>query len=178
MKREVWKTIKEFPDYEVSNIGRVRSKARVVHRSDGRPLPLKAQLMKLRSHSKGYLRVWFRKGEKAYARLVHRLVAYYFIGPPPKGKPFVLHKDDNKDNNELPNLYYGSPAMNTRDAFLNGRMNTILIDEEVVEIKSREGEDIGKLAEEYNVTRGAIHNIFSGRSWSWIKPENKEVQVS
>lgn len=44
---EIWKTIEEYPDYEVSNKGRVRSKDRIFYDSLGRKIHKKGQLIKI-----------------------------------------------------------------------------------------------------------------------------------
>lgn len=43
---------------------------------------------------------------------VHRLVCEAFHGPPPEGKPFVLHADENSLNNRPENLSWGSQKEN------------------------------------------------------------------
>lgn len=55
------------------------------------------------------------------AHRVHRLVLLAFVGQPPQGKPLGLHKDDNKDNNHISNLYYGDHQDNTNDKLLNAK---------------------------------------------------------
>lgn len=54
---------------------------------------------------------------------VHRLVLEAFVGPPPKDKPLALHRDDNKRNNALDNLYWGSSSDNAFDRVTNGVHN-------------------------------------------------------
>jgi hypothetical protein len=49
----------------------------------------------------------------------HSLLAKTFIGPRPEGM-YVLHRDDNPDNNSLENLYYGTPSENNFDQVRNG----------------------------------------------------------
>ena len=51
---------------------------------------------------------------------LHHLVALAFIGPRTIGK-IVCHKDDDRQNNRLSNLYYGTKRSNRRDAVRNGR---------------------------------------------------------
>lgn len=51
---------------------------------------------------------------------VHRLVLSTFVGPPPPGRPFGLHKDDDPDNNRLENLYWGDRRANSHDSVRNG----------------------------------------------------------
>lgn len=51
---------------------------------------------------------------------VGRLVLMAFDGPIPEGKPWVLHWDDNPDNNRLSNLRWGTAQENTLDSVRNG----------------------------------------------------------
>ena len=50
---------------------------------------------------------------------IHRLLAEHFI-PNPDNKPLVLHKDDNRENWSLDNLYWGDWSENNRDRKRNG----------------------------------------------------------
>lgn len=52
---------------------------------------------------KGYLRVKINGS----THLVHRLVALTYI-PNPENKPCVCHKDNNRTNNRVENLYWGT----------------------------------------------------------------------
>lgn len=105
---EVWKSIHDFPDYEVSNLGRVRSNVNKTQRI------LKQAI--------------FRKSKKAYfhvnlhgvAKNVHRLVAEAFI-PNPQGLPQVNHKDENKKNNRADNLEWCSCSYNCRYSINDAR---------------------------------------------------------
>jgi len=66
--KEQWKRITNFPGYEVSDMGRVRSKKRG-----------KMKLLKQHSNGKGYLQVSLRKDSKTHRKSVHHLVAQEFL---------------------------------------------------------------------------------------------------
>ena len=51
----------------------------------------------------GYLEVYLYKGGERKHYIIHRLVAMAYI-PNPDNLPQVNHKDENKENNALPNL--------------------------------------------------------------------------
>lgn len=51
------------------------------------------------------------------------MVAYAFLGSPPKGKNIVCHLDDNKLNNVADNLVWGDPYDNMRHMVEHGRQN-------------------------------------------------------
>lgn len=50
---------------------------------------------------------------------VHRLVAEAFI-PNPDGNPHVLHRNDDRTDNSVDNLYWGTPQQNRIDSVTNG----------------------------------------------------------
>ena len=52
--------------------------------------------------------------------LVHRLVALTYI-PNPENKPCVCHKDNNRTNNRVENLYWGTYKENTQQCIQDGR---------------------------------------------------------
>lgn len=110
---ETWKSIAEFQgQYEVSNLGRVRSVDRYVDNNGTRQL-LKGQMRKPYLHHTGYLCVNLLKNNKRYPRYIHRLVALAFI-PNPANLPCVNHKDENKQNNNVVNLEWCTQSYNSR----------------------------------------------------------------
>lgn len=86
--KEVFKKVRGF-NYEVSNLGRVRSlfTEKILKDSDGY----------------GYRRVTLTKDGKQYGKFTHRLVAEAFI-PRVRGKTQVNHIDEVKTNNQVTNL--------------------------------------------------------------------------
>lgn len=101
---EIWKTINNYPDYMVSNLGRVKSIERYVDNNGGfQHLPeriLKIEVNKLRHN---YCQVHLSKDGKVTTKKVHRLVAEAFI-PNPNSLPQINHKDCNVLNNCVDNL--------------------------------------------------------------------------
>lgn len=102
---EIWKDVKEFEYYQVSNIGNVRSKNRIGF--DGRML----QGVTLRPgvNNPGYKYVTLRKDGKSYNKMVHRLVAESFFN---QTNQCVNHKDGDKLNNSTSNLEWVSFSEN------------------------------------------------------------------
>jgi len=70
--------------------------------------------------SHGYLVVSLWDGRK-YNRTVHSLVAEAFLGPRPQGHE-VRHLNDDRYDNRIENLAYGTHSDNMRDAQRNGRI--------------------------------------------------------
>ena len=112
---EVWKTIRFFPGYEISNRGRVRSL------KGERPLIMQLQLINRGDRKKHYLRVTLRnKGGKKH-RKIHRLVALAFVARS-AGKDTVNHEDGNTRNNRAENLTWTTNVENIKHAWRTGLM--------------------------------------------------------
>src|SRR5260370_24888695 len=58
----------------------------------------------------GYPRVSLRKSGKTHVMRVHKLMALVFLGPSEVRD--VCHRDNNRKNNRLENLYYGTRSEN------------------------------------------------------------------
>ena len=103
--------------YEVSDQGRVRSLDRV----DSRGWKRKGQVLKLHPGDKwGHLSACLSSASTVRRYYVHRLQAMAFIGPPPFEGAVVRHLDDDKTNNTLENLAWGTHAENSADMVRNG----------------------------------------------------------
>ena len=112
MEQEQWKPIQEFNgEYEVSNLGRVRSMKRY-YGVVGRIMPQTIQ-------RKGYYAVTFWMNNKAYCRKVHRLVIEAFT-PNPDSLPCINHIDGNKLNNHVSNLEWCTYQANMQHAVRTG----------------------------------------------------------
>ena len=97
--KEQWKPIEGYENYQVSNLGEVKS----LEKLDSRGRHLKEKLLKPQKNSKGYLFVYLCKNGVGKPFLIHRLVYSAFVGEIPEGLQ-VNHLDENKENNNLDNL--------------------------------------------------------------------------
>lgn len=115
---EEWRPIAEFNgEYEVSNLGRVRSMKRYGGMV-GRIMPQTRQPSG-RGGKLTYFAVMLYMNNKPYCRKVHRLVAEAFI-PNPDNLPQINHKDGCKTNNVASNLEWCTAQANTIHAWQTG----------------------------------------------------------
>lgn len=105
--------------YEVSDHGRVRSLDRVVKHARYGVQRRAGKVLKQNRDTNGHHQVGLYRDGIRISVFVHRLVATAFIGPIPDGA-LVLHWDDNKDNNCVENLRFGSYSDNGHDRVRNG----------------------------------------------------------
>lgn len=159
---EKWRSIPSFPDYEISDDGRVRK--------DGK-------LITIGKSYDGYPRTNFREGNKIYTRTIHPLVLEAFHSPRPAGYD-CCHNDGIKTNNHISNLRWDTRKNNCADAVKHGTTNAgvkqwyhKLTAKDVVDIRKRyaAGETNAALAEEYKVWKSNISKITLRQSWKHIK---------
>lgn len=106
VQKEIFKTILNYPDYEISNFGRVKSLERKVSHKIYGSMYVKEKILKNNIGTTGYYFVILRdrKGNKKTIK-VHQLVAIAFLGHIPNGHKLVVdHIDNDKLNNNLSNL--------------------------------------------------------------------------
>ena len=146
---EEWLPVPFDDRYLVSSHGRVKG-------------PLKLLKLLKKKCTDYYPSVWI----SGKYRFVHHLVASAFIGERPPGS-FVLHKDDNRDNNHVTNLYYGTPTDNAQDRVTNGVYNypspqaLTDIDKHFVRLLYKAGHSRKKIATMYNVSYSTIYRTTS-----------------
>lgn len=99
-----WRSIPDFPDYEVSNTGLVRS-------YKGR----KPRILKMGKHPTGYRQVGLRRNGETHIFPVGHLVLLTFRGPCPENCE-MCHNDGDSANDRLSNLRWDTHAANMRDA--------------------------------------------------------------
>jgi hypothetical protein len=132
---ETWKAIKGFEkQYEVSNIGNVRSIDRVVkHYRDGFTRVYKGTPKNIRLNDKGYYRCNLKNDGKRFDFTVHRLVAEAFI-PNEENKPVVNHINGVKTDNRVENLEWCTISENVIHGVKIRLTKTKLTDEEALYI--------------------------------------------
>lgn len=116
---ETWKPVVGFePFYEVSDLGRVRSKRRML--ASG--VVLRPRILKpaVGGRANNYHRVQLRGAERDAKRFayIHHLVLAAFVGPRPADH-VICHRNDDGFDNRLANLYYGTAEDNRADYIRN-----------------------------------------------------------
>jgi hypothetical protein len=122
--REIWKSIEGYEGiYQVSNMGNVRSKDRLVYNDGNKSFcKTKGKILKPNKDTGGYLYVGLhdKKNKKTSSVKVHRLVALNFCQGYRKGQE-VNHIDGVRHNNVYSNLEWVNRSQNIRDTYKRGR---------------------------------------------------------
>lgn len=119
MLRE-WKPIPGWEDfYEASNLGEIRSLDRQVRGRGNGVRVVCGRVLKQQLAANGYMQVFLVGSGIRKTMRVHRLVAAAFLGPRPDGLE-TRHLNDNKEDNRLVNLAYGTKSENMQDKVRNG----------------------------------------------------------
>lgn len=162
---ENWRPVVGFPQYAVSDQGRVRS---WTERGGGKLLAQRAR----RNHLGKITDYQVSLGRGGYSKRIHRLVLEAFIGPCPGGME-ACHNDGDPANNRLGNLRWDTHKSNMSDAISHGthrnppthygekHPNARLTDQQVEEIRAL-GDISGKsvsLGKKYGVSYQTIRRI-------------------
>jgi hypothetical protein len=167
---EVWKTIKDYPNYECSSHGRIR-------RCTAARSTRVGSILKTSLNNKGYP-VWATRTVEGKFKLllVHRIVCKTFHGEAPTEKHQVAHSDGSRTNNHISNLRWATASENNKDKELHGRVNrgvkngnNQLSDFSVRVIKRLSGcvsaRAMGLI---FGVSHTTISSINTGKTWSHV----------
>jgi hypothetical protein len=176
---EIWKIIPDFPNYRISNTGRVQSRWQKIHYNNDKRLTWAltdnwTDLTIQENQTGKYYYIGLRS-EKNETKLfyIHRLLAELFIPKPNSNKPLcVRHLDGNKQNNNLTNLAWGTYSENTLDNIRLGvwKNNTKpkLTPQQVREIRSLKTSNSltqKEIARQYNVSPMTVSRIVNHVLW-------------
>ena len=123
---EEWRPIKDYPRYEVSNMGRVKM-IRHEYCSANRTYSVfyPERLLKPLKTKKGYLVVYLYNYRGPKMKRIHRLVAEAFI-PNPDNLPCVNHKTEDKTINTPDALEWCDDKYNSNYGTRNERLSKSL----------------------------------------------------
>ena len=159
---ENFTSIPDFPDYQVGDLGTIKSLKR------GRE-----RILRPSKNRGGYLQVVLWANGENKTLLPHRLVALHFI-PNPENLPEVNHLDGDKTNCAKSNLAWASAKGNVQHAIETGlRDNTgvrngkaKLTPEQVEEIRNFKGQktqkEIGLI---FGICQSYVGDIHKNKNW-------------
>lgn len=162
------------PNYEVSNLGRVRRVTSNCGTQVGR-------ILRPQLGDRDYLNVQLWENSAGVWRKVHRLVLNAFRGARPKGY-VSCHLNEDKQDNRLVNLDYRTQKENLRRSINAGtpwpqlfkkgenggykvgkRLNWAKV--EKIRDLARRGVSHNSLAKKFNCSKAAIGHVVAGRRW-------------
>lgn len=182
-KEEIWKDVVGYEGlYMVSNTGKVKSLDREILHKNGKIVFRKGRLLVPYLGKAKYERVKLSKDGEGRKFMVHRVVAYAFLGEPDidkfsSEKAEVNHKDGNTQNNNVENLEWVTKEENMLHARENGftthgttNGRAVLDDRDVSVIRRLYHRGVTQkiLGESYGVERGTISSIVRNETWTRI----------
>lgn len=158
---EEWRTIEDYPNYMVSNLGNVKS---INYNRTGTERLLKTSIDK-----DGYLSVILcnNVGKKGFR--VHRLVAQSFI-PNPENLPIINHKNQIVNDNRVENLEWCNYKYNNNYADRNVKVG--------IASKKRM---LGRFGIENNASKSIIQFTKNGdfvKKWYCITDAERELNIN
>jgi hypothetical protein len=168
METEEWREVPDYPGYDVSNMGQVRSwrkrgPAQGVYKDH--PDVMRSCL---RSVTYPYLCVNLSDGKRKTMHAVHCLMLAAFKGPRPDGMD-ACHNDGVRVHNFIENLRWDTPSGNCQDKLRHGtaRGYAKLTPVDVVMMRSlfAKGARVNKLADQFGIDFTNVYLICKGKTW-------------
>lgn len=180
---ERWLPVVGFPEYAVSNMGRVK---RIVPDRQGKSMN---RVLKPSMPNNGYWQVQLYLNGVSSHQSVHRLVCIAFHGEPPTPAHHASHRDGTRTNNQSGNLRWRTPSENNMERHLHGTMltgdkhpskympeyvlrgsrhgNAKLTEDAVIRIRADSRTGVA-LAKEYNVSTTTISKVRKHLFWRHV----------
>ena len=181
-----WRSIPDFPGYEISSHGEVRSLAREYVRH-GHPVKVRERLLKSRVKRRDgkpvAVLVSLSRDGKGHHLRIHRLVLEAFVGPCPDGME-GCHNDGNPLRNVVDNLRWDTPKENQADSVRHGTKHAPpqhigeahpsarMTPEKVRIIRSVNDWSYGavvRVARQLGVTERMVHSVRTGETWGHVR---------
>jgi len=180
--QEEWRDVKDYEGYyQISNLGRVKSLDRYIKHRGGNTFikeKILKSILKINNYSECFL---YKYNKKTYRVRIHRLVAQQFLDLDiSDSKMCVCHKDDNRSNNHVDNLFLGTAKDNVRDCMKkNRRYHFIgekngcskLTEKQVLKIRElckNTNLTHKEISKQFNVSESRISIIKNRKSWKHI----------
>lgn len=187
--KEIFKTIPSFPDYLVSNYGRVKTKSRELRYTHA-----VTKKEHFRNTNERFLKVHYNNltgykfhqlylNKKMFNRTIHKLVADAFIEKI-DGFDCINHIDGNKHNNYVDNLERCTDEYNHEHATKTGlkakgsKVASSKLNESMVHAIKwflSKGISHTELSKAFQISRPAISLISEGKTWKHIALTNEEL---
>lgn len=153
---ELWRSVPDWPEYEVSNLGFVRR--------DGK-------ILSAHSPKCGYLKVTLCARGHRQDRQVSELVLTTFKGSRPSPDHEASHRSGNKIDNRLSNLNWKTAKSNREDKYKHGTSLSKLDEGQVREVKRElaRGTSANELSKRFGVGNSTIGRIKRRQSWGHIR---------
>ena len=161
---EQWKNINGYPNYMISNLGRVRNVS-------------SNKILKNSINGIGYAVVGLSKNTIRKAFRIHRLLAQHFI-PNPENKEEVNHINSIRSDYRLENLEWVTHSENIKHSFKMGYAKPILgsrhgraklSDDDVVSIRTKYKQyRVVDIASKFNISIGLVSLIRNRKIWTHI----------
>lgn len=168
--KEIWKQIPDFPRYEVSTLGRIRSWASSGHLTDARKGT--AHILSGIRRNDGYRTPALRRGGRTFSFRLSRLVLTTFVGKCPKGYQ-AAHLNGKPNDNRLVNLAWVTRKENQAHRYLHGTALfgelapwAKLSEQDVISIVKQKGTRTPKeIAKAFGVSAWTIYSIYQKKNW-------------
>lgn len=178
---EEWRDVIGYESrYEVSSIGRVRSKSYLKHgrnRYGDISYFTMPKIIATPLNNDGYSSMCLSMLGVRTTAVVHRLVAQAFI-PNPDNLPQVNHIDSNRANNRVENLEWVTNQQNVQHSYDSGSNSNkgekhprkVLTDDIVRQIREmwRHGLSVINIGKSLGFNRSTVSKVVHGDNWSHV----------
>jgi hypothetical protein len=152
---EEFRDLKDFDNYQISNLGRIYSKKR------------RTCLKVKRLGNSGYYQVRLSKDGNYVYKNLHRLLAETFL-PNPYNYRTVNHINGNKLDNRLDNLEWLDDCNQQHQAYLIGlkpHTQYVLTKEDIIKVYElySQGISMGNIAKQFNTRKQQIAKLVKGQ---------------